>query len=110
MSATSIVSNASIASNNGNRKNSNNDNWAIWWNIMNYGKPNEIACQLPLMDHLVFLQIGKRECIAQVWKKEDKWEEAPNLLQMIGQFNSVSQWCQIQWKMWMWYNWSDMNA
>ena len=58
-------------------------------------KPSELASQIVLMDSFVFRQITPRECIAQAWKKVDKWERASNLLRMINQFNSVCRWVQL---------------
>jgi len=51
-----------------------------------------IAEQLTLMDFAIFKRVAKREMCGQAWKKKDKEQRAPNLLEMIEQFNSISMW------------------
>eukprot|EP00484_Ammonia_sp_Unknown_P018104 CAMPEP_0197028260 /NCGR_PEP_ID=MMETSP1384-20130603/7984_1 /TAXON_ID=29189 /ORGANISM="Ammonia sp." /LENGTH=649 /DNA_ID=CAMNT_0042457231 /DNA_START=84 /DNA_END=2033 /DNA_ORIENTATION=+ len=53
-----------------------------------------IAEQLTLMDFELFKSIPQREMCGQAWKKKDKEQRAPNLLQMIHQFNMISKWVQ----------------
>ncbi|ETO14953.1 hypothetical protein RFI_22415 [Reticulomyxa filosa] len=58
-------------------------------------KPHVLAEQLTLMDHFVFVGIQPRELISQGWTNFHKWKRSPQVLQMIGQFNSISHWCQF---------------
>ncbi|ETO05485.1 Ras guanine nucleotide exchange factor [Reticulomyxa filosa] len=62
--------------------------------ILKY-KASTLAEQLTLMDHFVFVTIQSRELMSQGWTKLNRWERSPHVLKMIGQFNSVSRWCQM---------------
>ena len=56
----------------------------------------ELARQLTLLDFSKFKSIQPRECLNQNWSKkaEIKQRLAPNILGMISQFNSVSNWVE----------------
>jgi len=58
-------------------------------------KALEIAQQLTLMDFALFGAIEKREMTNQSWKRKDKEKRAPNILNMIAQFNYISKWTQM---------------
>jgi hypothetical protein len=49
----------------------------------------EIAKSLTLLDYEKFEKINHRELLNQTWKKKDKHVNAPNVLEMIAQYNRV---------------------
>jgi len=55
----------------------------------------KIAHQFVLISFRYFKCIEARECLGQNWKKHDKQKRAPNILAMINQFNSVSNWISV---------------
>eukprot|EP01084_Bolivina_argentea_P300533 518239_1 len=57
--------------------------------------PINIAQQLTLLDNKIFNKIESRECIQQKWKSKNKNMKAPNILDMIAQFNDINKWVQI---------------
>jgi hypothetical protein len=52
--------------------------------------PLEVARQMTLLDHEVFSRIQPLELLGQKWTKHR--HEAPNVLAMIGRFNSTAAW------------------
>eukprot|EP01083_Nonionella_stella_P218477 783434_1 len=63
------------------------------YNIMSFSNQS-IAEQITLMDFEIFKSIQKREMCGQAWKKKNRDERAPHLLDMIRQFNGISKWVQ----------------
>jgi len=58
-------------------------------------KIEEIAEVLTLLDYEKFKKIKHRELLDQTWKKKDREKTAPNLLEMIAQYNRVCRWAQM---------------
>src|SRR5690606_32505350 len=55
----------------------------------------ELADQICIIDYNIFNNIKPRECLGQAWKKKDNKEKAPNILNMIEQFNNLTKFLQI---------------
>jgi len=55
----------------------------------------DIAEVVTLLDYEKFKQIKHRELLNQAWKKKDRQERAPSVLEMIAQFNIMCKWAQI---------------
>jgi len=51
--------------------------------------PVEIARQLTLRDRDVYGRICPSECLSSAWTSKQKLDRAPNILQMISDFNLV---------------------
>mmetsp|Transcript_7790 Transcript_7790/g.9650 ORF Transcript_7790/g.9650 Transcript_7790/m.9650 type:complete len:604 (+) Transcript_7790:463-2274(+) len=54
--------------------------------------PSEVAKQLTIAEFDIFRSIKPSEFAHQNWCSEDKDKTAPNILRMINQFNSISNW------------------
>jgi len=55
----------------------------------------DIAEVLTLLDFDKFKKIKHRELLNQAWKKKDREQRAPNVLNMIAQYNRVCKWAQM---------------
>jgi len=55
----------------------------------------DIAQVLTLLDFDKFQNIKHRELLNQAWKKKDREQRAPNVLNMIAQYNRVCKWTQM---------------
>eukprot|EP00483_Globobulimina_turgida_P011066 UN11087 len=64
------------------------------YDIMKDNSTQHIAEQITLMDFSIFQSIARREMTGQGWKKKNRAERSPHLLNMISQFNSISKWVQ----------------
>ncbi|XP_056645864.1 ras-specific guanine nucleotide-releasing factor 2-like [Diorhabda sublineata] len=51
----------------------------------------EIAEQLTVIDHKIFINISSEEFLGQVWMKADKDKRAPHIIMMTKRFNHVSR-------------------
>ena len=54
--------------------------------------PTEVARQLALIGKEVFDKIQITEYMKQAWSKPDKLQKAPNIIQLINQFNTICNW------------------
>eukprot|EP01119_Soliformovum_irregulare_P014145 TRINITY_DN3847_c0_g1_i2.p1 TRINITY_DN3847_c0_g1~~TRINITY_DN3847_c0_g1_i2.p1 ORF type:complete len:691 (-),score=233.60 TRINITY_DN3847_c0_g1_i2:34-2106(-) len=54
--------------------------------------PEEIARQMTLIEHELYMKIPARELLGQRWTGKDKQEYAPQILAFIQRFNKVSSW------------------
>jgi hypothetical protein len=54
--------------------------------------PVEAARQLSIIDFELFGKIQPKECLKQSWAKSGKETKAPNILEFIARFNTLSQW------------------
>ena len=52
--------------------------------------PKAIAEQLTLIDFQIFKKITPKEFFGENWQKQNKYEEAPNVMQLINHSNKVS--------------------
>lgn len=49
----------------------------------------EIAEQMTLLDHKIFMAIRSEEFLGMAWMKQDKGDRAPNILLITKRFNEV---------------------
>ena len=52
----------------------------------------EIAKQLTLFTHFLFMKIEMKELLSSNWTKENKYTLSPNVLKMIQRFNNLCNW------------------
>lgn len=52
----------------------------------------EIARQITLITHFIFIKIGIKELVTSNWTKEDKYILAPNIMKMIQRYDNLSFW------------------
>ena len=52
----------------------------------------ELARQITLWDHEIYVQIKASELLRQAWNKPHLRHRSPRVLEMIERFNSISSW------------------